>query len=285
MTYRLKDCLRDYIVEKLKPQRSDCARAQFAADALIEFFGADRDVMTLTRKDGRAYRAHRLRQGVNDSTIRRELGVLKAALNFAAEEEKIAAVPVFKLPPETAARERWFTEDEVIKLMEQPMDERTRLFIYVAVGTGARREAITTLPVKRVDLVNGYIDFRDPRMPEIAAKRKKRVKTAMNEWLKPIIAKAVAGKKPDDLVIGEGGDPSRVVKKLLRAIGIDEKGISSHAFRRTFSTWALLNGAKPAEVSAATGDRIETLERSYVKLFPQHTAGATGAIRNPTGEK
>lgn len=284
MTYTVKRCLGDYIVEHLRPAGADVKRAQYAADRLIEFFGADQDVEALNfRRGARAYRAKRLRMGVNDGTIRRELGLLKAALNFAAEEEKIASVPVFKLPPDTAPRERWFTEDEVVKLMEQPMSDRARLYIYLAVGTGARREAIATVPVKRVDLKGGYIDYRDPERP---VTKKKRVKTKISKWLLPLLAKACEGKKPDDYVIGGNGDcpsVSREVKKLLRAIGIDEKGISVHAMRRTFSTWAFLNGANAAEVSAATGDRIEMLERSYVKLFPQHTAGAVNAIPNPRG--
>lgn len=284
MIYTIRRCLTDYLCQHLRPQGSDVVRAQYAADRLIEFFEGDTDVETLNmRRGARDYRAKRLRMGVNDATIRRELGLLKAALNFAAEEERIAAVPVFKLPPDTAPRERWLTEDEVVKLMEQPMSDRARLFIYLAVGTGARREAIVTLPVRRVDLKDGYIDFRDPKR---TVSKKKRVKTTINKkWLLPLLVKACEGKGPDDLVIGEGdcASVSREVKKLLRAIGIDEKGISVHSFRRTFVVWSLTNGASSASVSAATGDRIETLERSYVKYFPSHTAGAVNAIPPPKG--
>lgn len=283
--YALKSCLNDYIVEHLRPNGSDVRRPTFAVTNLCAFFGDDRDVNTLTKKDERNYRAARLADGASDSTIRREMGFAMAAFNFAADEERIAHVPAWKLPPESAARERWFTEDEMVKLMEQPMSDRARLFISIALGTGARREAITTLPVKRVDFVNGYIDFRDPKQAPVRAKRKRRVKTKMNDWLRPIMERACAGKKPNDLVIGEGSDPSRAVKVLLRKIGIEEKGIAGHAFRRTFTMWAFLNGAKLAEVSAATGDTMQTLEKSYMKLLPAHTAGAVNAINNPTGEK
>lgn len=280
MTYTLKRCLDDLIVERLKPNGSDTARAQFAADRLIEFFGAQTDVGTLSRKGFRDYRAKRLRAGVNDSTIRRELGVIKAALNFAAEEEKITSVPVVKLPPETPARERWFSEEEVERLMSQPMSEPMRLALYLALGTGARRGAIADLTVGRVDLAGGFIDFRNPKRP---VSRKRRVKTKIADWLRPKLVEACKGRKADDLVVGlPPYEISRRMKAMLEAIGIDEKGISLHAMRRTFVTWALLNGAKPAEVSAATGDRIETLERSYLKLFAQHAAGAVNAV-NPKG--
>lgn len=278
MTYTLQSCLRDHIVEHIKPARGDTRRPGIAGDRLMEFFGAERDAATFTRKDGRDYRAKRLRDGVTDSTIRRELGVLMKALRHAAEEERIKAVPVIKLPPESPPRVRWFTEDEVVKLLEQPMSARARLYIYLALGTGARREAITTVPVKRVDLVNAFIDYRDPKKP---VTKKKRVKVKIVGWLLPILTTALAGKKPDDLVIGEGGDVTQEVKKLLRRIGIDEKGISCHAMRRTFVCWSFLNGAKPAEVSAAIGDSMATLERNYFNVFPEHSRGAVEAIKSP----
>ena len=287
MTYTIKRCLDDFIVEKLKPQHADIGRAQYAADRLLEFFDPKRDVATLTPKDIRAYRAKRLRDGVSDSTIRRELGVLKSACNFAAEEEKIEAVPVWKLPPEGVPREVWFSEDQVEKILEQPMSDTMRLAIYLALGTGARREAIVTLPVGRVDLAGGFVDFRDPRKP---VTRKRRVKTKASAWLLPLLAKACAGKSPSELVIG--GNPktpkhnmrriSDEFSRTLKALDLYEKGVGLHSLRKTFINWAFLNGAKSAEVSAATGDNIATLEKHYVRMTAQHTAGATGAIPDPT---
>ena len=285
--YLLAACLDDYIEQHLKPARADVVRAGYARDSLVDFFGADRDVQTLTRKDGRKYRAKRLKDGVTDSTIRRDMGFGMSAFRFAAEEEKIGAVPVWKLPPEGAAREVWFTEDQVVKILEQPMSEPMRLAIYIALGTGARREAIVTLPVGRVDLKGGFIDFRDPKKP---VTRKRRVKTKMSDWLVPLLSKACEGKAPADLVLG--GNPktpkhnarriSDEFGRILKALGLHDKGVGLHCIRRTFVVWSLTNGATMASVSAATGDNVATLEKHYIAYLPEHTSGATSAIPDHT---
>lgn len=277
---RLDTCLRHFQLEYGIPEGIDVRRVRFASDRLIEFFGADRDVQTLKRRDVKAYRAKRLKDGVTDSTIRRELGVLRRALDHAAEEERIDQVPVVKLPPEGQPRERWFSEDEMVKIMEQIMSDRLRVAISLAIGTGARRGAIQDLTVRRVDLANGFVDYRNPKLK---LTRKRRTKVKIVDWLKAILVRACEGKKPDDLVIGEGPNISVEFKKILKSIGIDEKGVSIHCVRRTFVCWAFLNGATPASVSAATADNISTLEKSYFKMFPQHSAGAVDSI--PTMER
>jgi integrase len=277
---KLKRVLSDYIIEVLKPARADVRRAGVCQENLCAFFGEDRDAETIKRKDGRDYRAKRLRDGVTDSTIRRELGFLMAALRHAAEEERIDAVPAMKLPPEGRPRKRWYTEDEVVKLMEQPMSERARNYIYLALGTGARKTAIVTVKVKKVDLHNGYIDYDDENLP---LTRKRRAKVKIADWLLPRVKVMCAGKKADDSVIGSNGpqEVSKEVKRILKAIGIDERGVNCHAFRKTFAMWALINGASMKAVADSLGDTVQTVEKSYTDAFPQNTAAAVNAINNP----
>lgn len=285
MSLRLDTALRQYVVEHAKPERCDLKRIGYAQDRLIEFFGAERDVETIKRSDIRAYRAHRLGMGVTDSTVRRELVVLRAALEHAAEEERIQAVPAIKLPPESPPRQRWFTEEEATKIMEQPMSERARLFLYMGFGTGARKTAIVTVPVGRVDLAKGLIDFRDP---EMKVTKKKRVQTKIVEWLASHVAAACKGKKPTDYLLG--GSPESPlpdigpeIKRIFKSAGVDEKGVRCHALRRTFVIWSFQAGAKPIEVSAATGDSMATLERSYVTINATQAGGAVSRIQNPEG--
>jgi integrase len=279
VTLRLKKCLNDYVVERLKPERCDTTRPGFAIARLVEFFGADTDVETMKGKAAsREYRAARLAQGVVDSTIRRELSVLFAALKHAAEEERIGAVPAIKLPKDGRPRKRWYTEEEVSKMMALPMSERCRHYIYLAAGTGARKTAITTLPVKRLDFQHGFIDYSDPDLPET---KKKRPRIKMAEWLKPLLLAMVKGKGPDDIVIGHSGpkDVRREVKALARAIGIDEFGVSCHAFRRTFVMWAITSGEDIKKIADAIGDRVATVERNYTEAFPEGTASVVNSIK------
>ena len=52
-------------------------------------------------------------RGKAPGTVRRELGVLQAALNFCHREGYLTAAPKVTLPPAPAARGRWLTRDEV----------------------------------------------------------------------------------------------------------------------------------------------------------------------------
>lgn len=278
----LKPALTSYIVEYARPERCDLKRIGFAGDRLMEFFGAERDIESLTRHDIRGYRAKRLTDGVTDSTIRRELVVLRRVVGHAEEEERISVVPAIKLPPESAPRERWFTEDEAKKIMEQPMSKRLHIFLHIAFGTGARMDAIETLEVGRVDLDGDFIDFRDPRRK---ISKKRRVKTSIVDWLKPVLAEACAGKAPTDLVMGPGSSIGPEFKRVLAKAGISEKGVRCHSIRRSFIMWSLVSGAKLLEVAAAVGDSLTTLERSYISINATQARGATSTITNPTGEQ
>lgn len=285
--HRLDSCLTFYVQEHARPERCDLKRIGYATDRLIEFFGKDRDVESIKRADVRAYRTWRLNAGVTDSTIRRELVVLRTAMNHAAEEERIQVVPVIKLPPEGAPRERWLTEDEAMKVMEQPMSDRARLFLYIAFGTGARKSAIETLTVGRIEVAKGLMDFRDPTRK---VSKKRRVQTKIVDWLSVHIARACEGKRPDQYLLG--GSPGAPlpsvgseIKRIFRKAGIDEKGVAAHSLRRTFVVWALANGSKLIEVSAATGDSVATLERHYITTNALHAGGAVNAIKDPDAAK
>jgi integrase len=276
--YTIKSCLDDYMIEDARPNGVGLRRVLIAQGHLQKFLGEDREVVSLKRRDIRDYRAHRLAAGVVDSTVRRELGVLSKACAHAVNEERIDVMPVIPLPPDGEPRERWFTEDEVQRILSEPMSDVCRVYIYLALFTGARLGACCDLQVGRVDFVNGYIDFR---VPGARVTKKRRVKTKMNDYLRTILKPRLDGMKPSDYVLG-GATPDQIgpqVAKVFERAGVKAPGVRCHVFRRTFVNWAFLGGAKPAEVSAATGDTIATLEKSYFKVFPQHTAGAVDAIK------
>lgn len=292
MTLGLKKCLDDYTIEICKVEGIGTARVGYAATRLIEFFGPERDVATMKRKDGRDYRSHRWKVGVSDSTIRRELGVLLRAAGHAVDEERLDAVPSIKLPPESQPRERWFTEAEVLRILEQPMSEDCRLLFYIGLFTGARLGAILNLTYPRVDWEHGFIDFCVPG-ERITRKRKVKIKMAAELRVPLRVRYEATLADPNARRVPKGPEKGaqyvirkptvgREVKRVLRAAGIDEPGVNVHALRRTFVTWSLLNGADLASVSAATGDNVSTLQKSYLKLFPQHTANAVNAIHLST---
>lgn len=294
VTLTLDRCFHDYLVEVAKPNGLGTRRIEIARAHLVSYFGADHGAV-LTRKDVRDYRSHRWSNGISDSTVRRELGVYLRAARHAADEERLDAAPALPLPPESEARERWFTEAEVLRILEQPMSDGCRLLIYLALFTGARLGAILALTWRRVDWENGYLDFR---VPGERVTKKRKVKVKMAEPLRQPLRRAcdalsgvdaglrrmASGPERGAIYVIQKKSVAPELKRVLRAAGIDEPGVNAHAFKHTFVTWAFLNGAKPAEVSAATGTSTSTLEKHYLKVFPQHSQGAVDAIRISTKE-
>lgn len=283
----------DYAVEYAKPNGVGLKRIVIAQKHAEEFFGVERDLVTqpLKRKDFRDYRARRLAAGVADSTIRRELGVFYQVCAHAVAEERLDYMPAFLIPPEGSPRERWFTEPEVLRILEQEMSPECRLFILIALFTGARLAAIIELTVERINFTLGTIDFR---VPGARVTKKRRVETKLANELRPVLEAWCPKAKPmlvapgkwERRVVGRTADQiSAEIAKVFQAAGVKAPGVRCHCFRRTFTMWAFLNGATPIQVSAATGDTITTLQKSYVKLFPEHAAGAVNAIHLNTNQE
>lgn len=109
------------------------------------------------------------------STVRRELAALQACLNWCLKRTvlKECELPSFDLPPDSEPRDRWLRPDEVQKLkvaatlISRRIDKSGRMgrgerFLWLALETGARCEAICQLTWDRVDWQTRTIDFNVP---------------------------------------------------------------------------------------------------------------------------
>lgn len=96
------------------PNVSDPARIGYAIDALTRWWGGK----TLAQVRGGTCRAYAEARGVSPGTIRRELGVLSAAINhWHGEHGPLVSVPVVTLPPPPPIVERWLTRSEAARLL------------------------------------------------------------------------------------------------------------------------------------------------------------------------
>lgn len=283
----LHDCFQHYVDEKIAPNarrpKAACARVNQAARNIYATWGKERDPTTLRRSDSREYRRRRLAQGVCDATVRRELAICAAAVRHAVREERLEKAPQFEIPPGSAPRVRFLTREEKRQLMAAPMSARLRRFWRLAFGTGARAEAIEELTWSRVDMVNRLIDFR---MPGVNHKNKRRVVVPISDELFRQL-QVMHETREDDYVIGLG-PRGRVTstyhhaKALLRAIGIDEKGIARHVARHTFVSWRVQAGVPIAHVAELIGDRPTMVEKVYGHLQPKHLVVAANEPRDVT---
>lgn len=277
---RLDDCFRHYHVEHCKVNRVPTQRTLYAQKALETFFGADKDVESLKRADFRAYRIHRSESGISDATIRRELGAMAAAMRHNAKEERIVGVPCIDMPDDSPPLEQWLTEAQLVKILEEPTDPATRLFLFIAVATAARAAAIEELTWDRVDLVRGTIDFR---VPGARVTRKRRAIVPISDMLLPVLREAHAKRNPEEpLVLGGKFNTYRNVKSLLKRAGIEGIRQPRHIFRKTYASLAIQSGhATLEEVSRVLADTMATVEKRYAHFHPSHLKGAVNFRSQP----
>ena len=225
----------------------------------------------------KAYSAMRQAAGKAPATIRTELGILRSALRWAAREWKMDAAPEVWRPTGSPPRDRWLTPDEAIALIDAAKAPHVRLFIQVALYTGARSGAILDLTWNRVSFDLKRIDFNKPG---VVTANKKRAIVPIQDELVEILKEAKRGALSDS-VIEFGGGPVESVKNGFAKACKRAKlvGVTPHTLRHTAATWAAQSGVAMWEIAGMLGHASsETTERVYAKHAPDYLKNASGAI-------
>lgn len=205
----------------------------------------------------RAYAAHRLASGVQAGTVWTELTRLRSALNWAAKRRLIPWPPPYVwVPTKPAARERVLTDDEVDRLLAGCVMPHVRLFVTLALCTGARSSALLELTWTRIDFEAGTIDLNrpEPVNPLTKAVRKGRAIVPMNATARAVLSQAKAEALSDHVIEWNGGPILKIRKgfeEACRRAGLDD--ITPHDLRRTAATWADEAGIDPARIARLLG--------------------------------
>lgn len=198
-----------------------------------------------------------------DSTIRRELNVLRAAANHAQGEKRIslAEMPTFDLPkePKVKQEEGFYSKLQIATLIFMAEGD-LRDFILLAYTWGARRASIEALHVDQVHLERGYVDLLKPGARE-TSKRKPRV--PITPSIRRVLAARYAKAKADNgYLFGSAGvDFYKRFNEHATALGYDLA--HPHALRHSRATHLLMDGHDEYKVSRLIGDTVETLRRVY----------------------
>src|SRR5262249_39803077 len=131
-------------------------------------------------------------RGRSAGTVRRELGIVRAAINHAHREGRITRPVAVHLPERPASRDRWLSRAEAAALLRAALREpRVRmylpLFVLLGLYTGHRKEAILSLRWSQVDLDGKRIDFN---VPEVRRTNKRRAKIPIPSRLLPHLRRA-----------------------------------------------------------------------------------------------
>jgi integrase len=219
-------------------------------------------------------------RAVKPGTVRRELGGLRTVLRWAAKQKLITAdaMPVIDkdvLPPEGPPRDKFLSETQEQALWSQAMtwpDARVKLFVALGLETAARREAILDLTWDRVDLSLKQIDYR---VPGKRVTKKRRTRVPISDRLLPVILDAYANSRM--VLQGDGFSHGPVVgmtdiKKPLAKFALASgcPWVTAHVLRHTWGSLKAMKGAALYDIAKVMGDKIETIEKYYLHLTPDH---------------
>lgn len=272
----LTDALADYAEEKgAKAMASE--RIAYALVPLADFWEG-RAVANVTRQTCEAYQKWRAR---SNGTVRRELGVLRAAINHAHSEGRLTRTVVVHLPDRPEPRDRWLTKGEAARLLRAALRSKKArlylpLFIVIALHTGARKEAILSLRWGQVDLDAGLIDWNPVGRRRT---KKQRPRVRIPRRLLAHLRRARLRGSDTGLVIHDSGKPVRDPKKSFanacKRAALD--GVSPHVFRHTRATWGMQAGAKTWELAGFLGMTEATLINVYGHHHPDYQKHAAEA--------
>jgi integrase len=224
-----------------------------------------------------AYAKKRAKAKIRPSTIHTELGLLRSALLWAKKAKWITEAPEVHRPDPSPPRDRWLTPEEAQALISGAGSRHIRLFILLALHTGARRGAILELTWDRVDLEQRRIDFTAPGR---STGRKRRSAVPIQPGLHSALLEAYSARLSDH-VIEFAGQPVKSVKRGFREAATRSKleRVTPHTLRHTAATWAAQEGAPMWEISGMLGHTTtEVTQKVYAKHHPDYLSQAAGAI-------
>lgn len=255
--------------------------------AMLAGFWGDLTCDAVKGSTCRAYERHRAKPRTNDkgqtftagsSTVRRELGVLQSALNYAKKEGRLIYAPEVTLSKARPPRDRWLTLSEAARLL-RAASPHTRRFILVSLYTGRRMRTVLDLTWAQVDLDANVIRFR--REGERETKKRKGQARIPRQLAGHLCRWKAAARPRETHVISFRGRPVDSIKTAMRrAVERAElpADITPHDLKHTAITWAMMRGLVIEAAAEFFDTTPKTIREHYWHHSPHHQAEGVAAM-------
>ena len=210
-------------------------------------------------------------------TIRNELAVIRAALNFAQKKNRIDKAPFIQMPKLAPSTIGHLSRAEFRRLLDGAKRPHVALFMKLAVATGARSNALLDLTWDRVDFERGLI-YLNPR--DRVQTSKYRATVPMNDQIRAELEKAKEGAL-SDYVIEHGRSRVGSIKKgfaeAARRAGIQA---TPHMLRHTSAVWQAEAGIPIYQIAQFLGHSDSRItERVYGRFSPEFLKTGAEAVK------
>ena len=253
----------------------------YSMQALLPILGA----LPVASTTGAVCRRYAEARGRSPGTVRRELGVLQAAMNYCAREGYLTSAPKVTLPPISVPRDRWLTRNEVAKLLKaayrNPKARHLSRFIICAAYSGTRSSSILGLSFMphtqggHVDTEKGILYRRatgkaetKKRTPPIPIPR--RLLAHLRRW------ERMGARYVVEIDGQRVASVKTAWRRAIATAGIDPA--RPHDLRHTAATWMMQRGADKWAAAGFLGMGLEMLEKVYGHHHPDHLRSAVEAM-------
>lgn len=248
-------------------------RAQVAWKA-AESFWAKLPIARVDKQSATDYRVHR--KHCRAITVRNELAVIRAALNWAVKEKLIDHAPFIQMPPLPESQVGHLSKADFRRLIEGARRPHVALFMKLAVATGARSNALLDLTWDRVDFARGTIAFN--RQDRIQTS-KYRATVPMNAQIRATLTEAKEGAM-SPFVIEHGREQVASIKKGFAA-ACARAGIKAtpHMLRHSAAVWMAEDRIPMTQIAQYLGHSDSRItERVYARFSPDFLAEAAESL-------
>ncbi len=274
---------------------------QYNAAIALERFWGHHTVDYIRKATCNRYAKER---GCAPATVRRELGMLQAALNFCRADGHLLDIPVVTRPPKPEVVERYLTRQQVAIMLwatrRLRVDGRQQMqrFIITSIYTGTRKASVLALGLDMARTDAGWIDTEKGiiyrKGTEERSTGKKRLPTRCPRNL---LAHARRWSRMGSRFVCETHDGNRVADikrgwdklcevayEIAAKLDVDmppRKHLTPHILKHTAVTWFVQNGGSLEKAAQFFSTTLETLERTYWHHSPDFMESALEAIDNP----
>lgn len=270
----VSECLSRY-VESRRGKVSALKRLEEATVPLEEALGHLR-IDQIDQKRWDAFAAGRCKKRgeanipISPGTLRREFNVLRAALRRAWKDGYLLRPPEIEPPRDSAPRDRFLTKEEARRLIDAAQTPHVRLFMALAIYTGARKGSILALTWDRVHWTTNMIDFQEPGR---ALTRKRRATVPMTKALREEM-EAAFDERNGDYVVNWHGKPIPTglrwsFNKACERAGLTWKP-TPHHLKHSLASWFAMDGVPIDQTSDWLATDPQTLRRVYRKFDPSY---------------
>lgn len=252
----------------------------YAWKALEERFSA-KPGDSITDEDCNAHIAERRSAGIKDGTLYTELTLLRTILKWSEKKGFIAKAPEILRPSQPVRKEGHLTKDQCLKLIDAAGHPHIKLFITLALGTGARNAAILGLTWARCDFRRELIDLRDPALSHV---HKGRAIVPMTNRVLGALLDAYCHSTIEHVIEWHSKrvlSVKRSIKTTAKSAGLEKftPAVSPHLFRHSAAVHMAEDGVEMEVIAQFLEHKdVNVTRRIYARFSPDYLRRAARAL-------